>query len=290
MLSLDVFKTHVFQSQEEPLEISGEPGKTPIIRWAGSKKKLLSTLLDAAPSKFNKYYEPFFGSGIFFLNLDVTSSIVSDSNPHLIQAYEVLRDSPELLWAVLRSISADEKAYYDVRNLEFEKMDSLSRAARFIYLNRYCFNGVYRTNRQGGFNVSRGRGNLGIPSREIFVSFSDKLKNTSISCSDFEQVVDQASNNDFVYLDPPYIDQSKRDRGEYGAGSFGEHDLERLANCAKRASQRGAKVIVSYSECPLMESIFSDWNISKTLVHRSVSCTGATRGKAQEMLISNYFD
>lgn len=286
--SLDISKLISSNEFLQAPEITGRPGQTPIIRWAGSKKKLLPALQLAAPQQFNTYYEPFFGSGIFFLNLCPQNSVISDLNPHLIQAYEVIKEHPELLWEATNSISADHDVYYDVRGLPWDRLDEISRAARFIYLNRFCFNGVYRTNRQGGFNVSRGKGCLGIPSLDVFRSFSESLQTTNIYCADFESIVNQASAGDFVYLDPPYIDLGKRDRGEYGVDSFKFEDLERLVLCAKAASSRGANVLISYRECPSLISLLSDWYIDRLSVQRSVSCSTTKRKRASEIFLSNY--
>lgn len=286
--NLDISKLLSVEGFLQAPEIVGTPGETPIIRWAGSKKKLLPALQLAAPKSFNTYYEPFFGSGVFFLSLQPQQAVISDLNPHLIQAYEIIKEEPKLLWEAVNSISADHESYYDVRSLSWDLLDEVSRAARFIYLNRFCFNGVYRTNRQGGFNVSRGKGAIGIPSLDVFHSFSESLQNTSIHCADFEQIVSQASAGDFVYLDPPYIDLSKRDRGEYGADSFKFADLERLVQCVRKASERGVHILISYRDCPALISLLSDWYIERLTVQRSVSCSTTKRTKASEIFLSNY--
>ncbi|GAA3923907.1 Dam family site-specific DNA-(adenine-N6)-methyltransferase [Litoribacillus peritrichatus] len=274
--------------QEETSQISGIPGKTPILRWAGSKKKLLPNLQLATPKKFNIYYEPFFGSGVFFLHLDPKISVISDINPHLIQAYQMIKDFPVELWSLLKSIPADQDLYYHLRGLDCTDLDELSRAARFLYLNRFCFNGVYRTNRKGGFNVSRGKGNLGIPTQEVFYAFSKRLQSCEIYNLDFERVLEEASSGDFVYLDPPYIDLTKRNRGEYGLDSFGFSDLERLVSSARLATERGVKILISYFECPSLKSMLSDWYIEEISVQRNVSCNTTARSKAREIFLSNY--
>lgn len=288
LLNLDILQLLDSSFDEKSPEISGPSGKTPIIRWAGSKKKLLSALQIAAPDTYNTYYEPFFGSGIFFLHLDSPRSVISDLNPHLMQAYEVLKNEPKLLWQTVSSIPSDREAYYYIRGLDSKKLDNISKAARFIYLNRFCFNGVYRTNLQGGFNVSRGKGNLGIPSLEVFTSFSKKLQRCNVHNQDFEVIVNKAKSGDFVYLDPPYIDQDKRDRGEYGVDSFKFEDLNRLVLCVNRATKRGVKVLISYRECSYLKSLLPDWYIEQLSVQRNVSCHSASRKKAQEIFLSNY--
>jgi DNA adenine methylase len=272
----------------ESHEVAGIPGKSPIFRWAGSKKKLLSALQIAAPDEFGKYYEPFFGSGILFLHLKPKGSVISDINPHLMQAYEVIRDNPELLWRAVKNIPSDDEVYYQIRGINHNDLDPISRAARFVYLNRFCFNGVYRTNQQGGFNVSRGKGNLGIPCKEVFLSFSERLKGSEIYNVDFEKIINKAKKNDFVYLDPPYIDLTKRDRGEYGLGSFRFSDLERLVSCVNRASDRGVKILISYFDCPHLMSMLPKWYIERLTVRRNISSNTSARNKANEVFLSNY--
>lgn len=276
------------KQKTSPSIISGIPGKVSIFRWAGSKKKLINELKLAAPNKYNKYIEPFVGSGIFFLHQNAHDAVLSDYNEHLIQAYIQVRDNPKALWDKCLTISNSESAYYEVRSMDPYTLSDIDRAARFIYINRYCFNGVYRTNLNGGFNVSRGKGNLGIPSWDVFKAFSNKLQNCQLHCSDFEIIVNNASKDDFIYIDPPYIDLSKRDRGEYGVGSFHHQDLIRLANAVKRASSRGCKILISYRDCDFMKNLFSEWRLFPVEVTRSVSCSTLNRKKTKEIFLANY--
>lgn len=268
--------------------IEGVPGETSIFRWAGSKKRLLKELKLASPNDYNNYIEPFLGSGVFFLQQNASQAVLSDYNEHLIQAYVQVRDNPKRVWNKCVSIANTEQEYYRVRSLDFRCLGKIDRAARFIYLNRYCFNGVYRTNQNGGFNVSRGKGNLGIPSWDVFKGFSEKLKSTSLICSDFEVVINNGEKGDFIYLDPPYIDLSKRDRGEYGVGSFGYSDLARLADSAHQAANRGCKVLISYRDCDVIKELFSTWCLFPLEVSRSVSCSAANRKKAKEIFLASY--
>lgn len=129
----------------------------PILRWAGSKKKLLSVLSSAAPSTFKRYVEPFVGSAVLFLELDPSKAVLSDINTGLIETYENIRAHPRAVWNRVSDMPLEESFYYDLRSQDADSLKTLDRAARFVYLNRFCFNGVYRTNRQGLFNVSRGK-------------------------------------------------------------------------------------------------------------------------------------
>jgi len=269
-------------------QISGIPGITPILRWAGSKKKLLPHLKAAAPKNFKTYIEPFVGSGVLFLQLNPTAAFLSDINGHLIQAYEMVRAKPRQLWELLISWPKSEGFYYDIRSCQASQLDECTRAARFLYLNRFCFNGVYRTNLNGNFNVSRGKGNLGIPEWEIFAAFAARIATVSLENCDFESSVNRAQKDDFIYLDPPYAELGKRDRGEYGAGTFRSADVSRLLESILRADKRGAKILLSYSADQIDQSIIKGWHVNELTVIRNVSGFAGTRRHAREVLISNY--
>lgn len=219
----------------------------PLLRWAGSKRKLLPILTQAIPSSFKRYVEPFVGSGVLFLKIPQKRALLGDINIDLISTYETVRDHPRAVWNRASAFDEDPNFYYTLRAIDAENLQPLDRAARFVYLNRFCFNGVYRTNRAGKFNVSRGKGHLFIPQYRVFKAFSDRLKTAQLVCSDFQNLVTKTRNGDFMYLDPPYAMGAKRDRGEYGPGSFRDHDEERLASTLIDASDRGVKVLLSYS-------------------------------------------
>lgn len=278
--SMDVLAPHAL--------IGGSPGTTPLLRWAGSKKKLLPTLRSASPAKFTTYIEPFVGSGVLFLLLQPKKAILSDLNPHLVQAYEAVRAFPEVIWDILMGWPDSEEFYYELRAADISALDENARAARFVYLNRYCFNGVYRTNLQGNFNVARGKGNLGIPDWDIFEAFAARIKNVVLSNCDFESTIDRAKRGDFLYLDPPYAEPGKRDRGEYGVGTFKQADISRLLKAMKRADKRGVSVLLSYSAHQIDIAELRDWHVHPLTVMRNVSGFTGSRRQAHEVLISNY--
>ncbi len=275
-------------TSSEPAKLSLPVEGTPLLRWAGSKKKLLPLLEEAAPANIRRYIEPFAGSAVLFLRLKPARAILSDLNTDLIKTYETVRCDPVKVWRLVRQIPAGHDDYYRVRDIAPATLDPISRAARFVYLNRYCFNGVYRTNREGQFNVARGKGCLGIPSRELFEAFAQRLEAVDLRCSDFQATVRRASQGDFCYLDPPYAGTGTRDRGEYGPGSFKSLDLERLAGAMEGADKRGANVLLSYAEQPEVLTRFAGWHIKRLSVARNVSGFSGTRRRASEVLISNY--
>lgn len=275
-------------ASSEPAELSAPVDGTPLLRWAGSKKKLLPLLEQASPAQIRRYIEPFAGSAVLFLRLKPAKAILSDLNTDLIETYETVRRAPVKVWRLVRRIPAGHDDYYRVRDIAPASLDPISRSARFIYLNRYCFNGVYRTNRDGQFNVARGEGCLGIPSRELFEAFAQRLETVDLRCGDFQATVRRASRGDFCYLDPPYAGTGTRDRGEYGPGSFKSLDLERLAGAMEGADQRGAKVLLSYADQPEVLDRLSGWHVKRLSVARNVSGFTGARRRASEVLISNY--
>jgi DNA adenine methylase len=178
--------------------------------------------------------------------------------------------------------------YYQLRSVDPASLCALDRAVRFVYLNRFCFNGVYRTNREGRFNVARGQGHLFIPEFDLFSAFARKLANADLYCGDFERVVARSGRGDFLYLDPPYSLDGKRDRGEYGLGTFRDSDEERLADAVQGAADRGAKVLLSYSPSRRMLKRLAGWKVKKLKVARNVAGFASDRRVADEVLVSNY--
>lgn len=260
----------------------------PILRWAGSKKKLLPLLTAAAPRRYNRYIEPFVGSAVLFLRLDTPAAILGDINADLIDAYTTLRDHPRAVWNRVSAMSLETEYYYDLRAQNPASLASLDRAARFIYLNRFCFNGVYRTNRAGMFNVARGRGHLYVPDYAVFRDMAGALARAELLSDDFEVVVNRADRGNFLYLDPPYALGGKRDRGEYGVGTFREADEDRLIDAVQRASARGVNILLSYSPSPHVLENLRGWHVHHLTVARNVAGFAGSRRKAQEVLISNY--
>lgn len=260
----------------------------PILRWAGSKKKILPILKCATPPDFSRYIEPFVGSAILYLQLPKRSAILGDLNADLISTYASLRAHPRAIWNRLTQMPTTSKFYYQLRGKHSDTLDPLDRAARFIYLNRFCFNGVYRTNRDGHFNVARGVGALRVPEWQTIKHFSDSIQPATLYAGDFEVIMTKARKNDFVYLDPPYALDGKRDRGEYGMGSFKEGDLERLAHAMQVADNRGAKLLLSYSNHPKLIRRLRGWNVTHLSVFRNVAGFASERRKADEILVSNY--
>ena len=260
----------------------------PLLRWAGSKKRLLPALVQSAPPQFNRYIEPFVGSGVLFLAMTPRQAILGDINSDLVDTYNTLKRNAATVWERASAMSDSADYYYELRAIDATKLNRLDRAARFVYLNRYCFNGVYRTNREGHFNIARGKGHLFIPEKQAFLNFAARLKTADVLCEDFEKVVSHAGDGDFIYLDPPYARRGARNRGEYGVGAFDDDDETRLVAALKQAHRRGAKILLSYSPEQELLKALKGWKVQHLSVMRNVAGFAGDRRSAKEILVSNY--
>jgi len=260
----------------------------PLLRWAGSKRKLLPILRQATPKKFNCYIEPFCGSACLYIDRKPEKALLSDNNSELIHFYRRLQIRPAHIARLAHAMPISEQFYYDLRSTFPASLSSDDRAARFLYLNRYCFNGVYRTNNAGYFNVPRGKHMGNIPSIDEIEAFGRFIRSAEFLTSDFEDIVALAGPGDFIYLDPPYAGRDVRDRGEYGANAFKQQDIERFALACNAAASRGIHVMISYADIPILDTVFQGWNIQRLSVSRSVSGFARGRTVVQEVLLSNY--
>ncbi|WP_167631099.1 DNA adenine methylase [Mariprofundus ferrooxydans] len=261
----------------------------PFLRWAGSKRKLVPYLSTYWDNSFERYIEPFMGSAVLYYELDPNKAILSDINKELIQTFTEIKNNPKEVHKTLSALNPDKENYYAVRATDSESLNSVERAARFIYLNRFCFNGLYRTNQKGKFNVPfapSGTGN--IPTVEHLELASKKLANTELLAEDFESVlIRHVKAGDFVYLDPPYATNSKRVFREYGPGSFCVDDLDRLQKILSTIDQRGAHFVLSYGSCPEALDTFSNWKPETVSVQRNISGFVKGRRKSEELVFTN---
>jgi DNA adenine methylase len=257
----------------------------PILRWAGSKRKLVPKIISLFPSEFGRYIEPFAGSACVFTALQPKKAILSDINAELIRTYRTLAESPEAVAAEIQTWNMRKTTYYSLRAIDPAGMTDISSAARFIYLNRRCFNGVFRLNKQGQFNVPIGRRTGPMPTSEQLARFGELLSRADLRTCDFEKSVDRAKKGDLVYVDPPYTRPGTRFRGEYGWNAFQSEDESRLLNALRRATARGATVILSYRGSIAKE--LPDWKRNHVRVLRSVSGFSAKRGRVVEVLFSS---
>lgn len=258
------------------------------LRWAGSKRKLLPKLSSYWSTRFTRYVEPFAGSSSLFFKIQPTSALLADKNADLIEVYCVLRDRPEELHARVSALRKAKGRYYKLRAQDPRKLSRLDRVVRFLYLNRYCFNGIYRTNLKGQFNVPYApTGTGGIPALEQFVACSRLLLTADLRAWDFGTTLRLVGEGDFVYIDPPYAVESRRVFVEYGPRWFGESDLSRLSQHLKKMDQRGATFLVSYADCREARELAMGWYMMKFAVQRNIAGFHGNRRRAYELLVSN---
>jgi DNA adenine methylase len=231
--------------------------------------------------------EPFAGSACLFFSVAPKEAILGDNNRELINVYRVLRESPERIHRRLVAIPRDSQSYYRWRKKDPRKLDSETRALRFVYLNHNCFNGIFRTNVKGQFNVPFGTKLSTYLSREEFVSCSEALANVKLVSGDFQITLREVRKGDFVYLDPPYAVTSRRVFREYGKKSFATDDVERLSLELERIHGVGAHFIVSYADCKEARSLASNWHSEKFLVQRHVAGFSDHRMRSFEWIIHN---
>ncbi len=258
------------------------------IRWAGSKRRLLPEILNQMPERYSRYMEPFCGSLCLYFKLPSVPAVVSDINPELMHFYKMLRWRPKVLAQHLSKWDLQEETYYGVRSLSPHELTPETRAARFLYLNRLCFNGVYRTNASGQFNVPRGTRVPPMPEVTELSRWGARLRPATLLVSDFAETLSMAKKGDFIYLDPPYAGRAVRNRGEYGPGSFSVEDIQRFHACVSSASRKGARILISYADVPVIRDAFDGWNVSSLVVPRNVSGFAYGRGQAGEVFLRNY--
>jgi DNA adenine methylase len=272
------------------LDEVAEPRKRAVrsfLRWAGSKKKLVPRLEQFWNESYSRYIEPFAGSACLFFSIAPKEAILGDNNHELINVYRILRDSPDRIHRRLVAIPRDSDTYYRWRKKDPKQLNSETRALRFVYLNHNCFNGIYRTNSEGQFNVPFGTKLSTYLSREEFVTCSAALENVKLVPGDFQNTLKNVRKGDFVYLDPPYAVTSRRVFREYGKKPFATDDVERLSQELERIHDLGAHFVVSYADCKEARALALRWNSQKFLVQRHIAGFSDHRTRSFEWLIYN---
>lgn len=259
------------------------------LRWAGSKRRLLPTLLAAAPQQFDRYVEPFAGSACLFFALEPRRAVLADINDDLINAYRTLKMNVEGVIERLASFKCNKSEYYRVRSQSVFGMPKDKQAARFIYLNRFCFNGLYRTNKQGQFNVPYGGHKAGeLPPDDLLRSCSASLRRAALSSDSFEQTLEKVRPGDFVYLDPPYSIESRRVFNEYSHFSFGGVQLRSLRSDLLRLDSMGVPFLVSYGLSREAIELAKGFRRKEIVVPRQIAGFATNRRKSRELLITNF--
>ena len=265
----------------------------PFVKWAGGKRQLLDELTKGLPA-FNNYHEPFLGGGAMFFRLEAENRLkhafLSDYNEELVNAYRVIKTSVFELMAelALQKYANEEKAYYKIRAAVPET--SVGRAARFVYLNKTAFNGLYRVNSKGGFNVPFGKyDNPKILDSQNLMLVHRALQKDDLYCGDFGIVLKNAKKGDLVYFDPPYAPISKTANFTgYTKNSFVENDQERLFKTFKALDHKGCFVMLSNSYSDYTNDLYAEFEPETVLASRAINCKGDKRGKVKELIVRNW--
>lgn len=262
----------------------------PFLRWAGSKKQLIPRLRDLWSEGLCRYIEPFAGSASLFFELEPQQAILGDANGELISTLRAVKYNVREVVNHLRRLPSGKRAYYKVRALEPNNLSRPQIAARFIYLNHYCFNGIFRTNRQGRFNVPYGPPkNGGRVKAERLLKAARLLKNAKLVNGDFAKTLSYARRGDFVYLDPPYAVSTRRLFAEYlpPSNSFGHSDLGRLDGELHALDRRGIIFVVTYADSPEGRSLLSPWKPARVWTRRNIAGFASSRRGCYELLATN---
>lgn len=271
----------------------------PFVKWAGGKRQIIDKLKNYVPKEFNIYYEPFVGGGALLFELAPENAVINDYNKELINVYKCLKNETKMM-AMCKELDKhelnhSEEYYYQIRNLDkdklaYKKLKDYKRAARTIYLNKSCFNGLYRVNSKNEFNVPFGKKeyvnayekqNLKIINEYLYEN------NIKIFSKDYAKVVKEAQNGDFIYLDPPY-DSDTSTFNSYTDNGFNKKEQKRLARVYRELSNKGCYVMLSNHNTRLINELYQDYNIHVIEAKRYINADGNKRGKVEEVIITNY--
>jgi DNA adenine methylase len=262
----------------------------PFLKWAGGKGQLLTQLRPLLPPRYGRYFEPFVGGGALFFSLRPPGAALSDVNTELIDCYRAVRDDVEAVIEALREHRYDGKHYYAVRGIPPADLPQAHRAARTIYLNKTGFNGLYRVNRSGTFNVPFGRyTNPCLCDKPTLRACARALRGVELQARDFAEVVASARPGDFVYFDPPYVPASETANfTSYSRGGFPLDEQRRLAKVFADLASRGVLVMLSNSDTRIVRELYARFRIDVVLASRSINSKGAGRGKVGELVVRSF--
>lgn len=269
----------------------------PVIKWAGGKSQLIKHIRELIPKRYNQYFEPFLGGGAVLLEISPRTSVVNDINPELINMYLQIKYSPDKLIKSLKIIdhnheeSKKPKEYYYYMREKFNNnigSNTPEQAARLIYINKHCFNGLYRVNSKGLFNVPFNNKIKGESfTEENIYSVSRKFQNITIKLGDFEDAIDTAQKGDFIFFDSPYVPINETSFTDYTKEGFDFKDHVRLANVYKYLSQNGIYCMLTNHNTRLVRELYSEYNIKYVQVSRNINSRASER-RGEEVIITNY--
>lgn len=271
---------------------------SPVVKWVGGKRQLLSEITPLLPSKqITSYCEPFLGGGAVLFSIQPTKAIVNDLNGDLITVYEIIRDDVEALISDLKKHENTSDYFYTIRDMDrnreaYQAMSKVERASRLIYLNKTCFNGLFRVNSSGEFNSPFGHyKNPNIVNEPVLRAVNKYFSSNNISFynEDFAVTLSRVRKGCFVYLDPPYdpISDTSSFTG-YNKGGFNKDEQARLKQCCDDLTKRGIKFMLSNSSTDYIKNLYKDYDISIVQAKRTINSDASKRGAIEEVLIRNY--
>jgi DNA adenine methylase len=258
------------------------------LRWAGSKRQHVPLLRRFWSESYARYVEPFAGSAALFFAIQPRRALLGDLNGELVQAFKAVAAKPVAVSRALTQLRPGRSNYYRARSCSPRDLTPAARAARFIYLNRFCFNGLFRTNKSGDFNVPYGAPKTdNVPSLPQLKACGALLRRASIVRADFRDTLKRVGSNDFVYLDPPYAVSNRRVFVEYGSSVFTSEDLKELSELLGLIAGRGATFVASYADCGEARRAFADWPQRRVPVRRNVAGFSGARRTQYELYATN---
>lgn len=266
----------------------------PIVKWVGGKRQLMFELIKNMPKSYNRYFEPFIGGGALFFELQPEQAYISDMNEELINLYSVVRDNVYELIKDLSKHEVSKEYFLEIRNIDrteqYTELSDVARASRFIYLNRTCFNGMYRVNSQGQFNVPFGHyKNPRIIDENNLLNCSELLKKTEIKCADFSEILTKVKKGDLVYFDPPYVPLNETSSfTSYTKDGFDINMQFKLRDVCDELDNKGVKFMLSNSDTKLVNELYVNYEIKKVFASRQINANADGRGKITEVLVRNY--
>ena len=266
----------------------------PIVKWVGGKRQLMFELLKNMPQNYNRYFEPFIGGGALFFELQPDNAYISDMNEELINLYQVVRDNVDELITDLQKHDISKEYFIEIRNIDrtkdYENWSDIQKASRFIYLNRTCFNGMYRVNSKGEFNVPFGHyKNPRIVDENNLINCSNLLQRTEILHADFSEILTKVQKDDFVYFDPPYVPLSETSSfTSYTKDGFDIDMQFKLRDVCDELDSMEVKFLLSNSDTKLVNELYENYNIKKVFASRQINANADGRGKITEVLVRNY--
>ena len=289
-VSLDTFS----QGYQRLDKDSGFHKAKPFVKWAGGKRQLLPELRKRIPVSFNRYFEPMIGGGALFFDVAPGYGVLADVSEELMNAYVVIKEDVEELIEHLRRHEHSEEYFYRIRNVDrsdgFRHWSNLERASRLLYLNKTCFNGLYRENSKGEFNTPFGNyKNPTIVDPENLRACSRLLQTTALMLGSFENVLATAEQGDFVYFDPPYVPLNRTSSfTSYNKGGFGEETQIALAEVCRGLDAKGVRFMLSNSHTPFVLEHYKDFLIEEVEASRAINSRSEKRGRIKEVLVRNY--